>query len=238
MRNGGTVRCQWRPLVARWKNAVRTEDEIFRVKRDAVLRESGRIFNKRGYHNTSLAEIAKALDVSKGTLYNYVKDKQDILFEFHKMALAIGDRAVVAGMATEGSGAAKLATTIRTYIAILNEEMGGYAAIAEIGALKPHDRKEIVARRDHFDACFVEMVKEGIDDKSLRQIDAKMAVMTFMGALQAIPNWFSPEGRLSAAEVADRMTDLLLNGMTARNPLRSGTDEPSVDPQPLAARRR
>lgn len=199
--------------MARWTNELDTKSEIFRLKRDTVLRESGRLFNRRGFHNTSLSDVARHLDVSKGTLYNYVTDKQEILFEFHKMALDIGDRAMDAADAFDGPTAGKLRTAIRGYIAAVNETLGGYGVIAEVGALKPEDRKEVIRRRDAFDKRFTDLVEDGVRDGSLRPVDPKMAVFTFMGALQTIPNWFSPEGRLSGEQVADQVTDLLMNGI-------------------------
>lgn len=199
--------------MARWKNDLDTKDEIFRLKRDAVLRESGRLFNQRGFHNTSLNDVARHLDVSKGTLYNYVADKQEILFEFHNMALDLGDAAMDEADALDGSAADKLRLAIRQYIAAATEKLGGYGVIAEVGALKPDHRQEVIRRRDAYDRRFTDLVARGIADGSIRKVDPKMAVFTFMGALQTIPNWFSPEGRLNGAEVANRVTDLLMNGI-------------------------
>lgn len=201
--------------MARWKNASHLNE--FQLKRDTVLRESGRIFNREGFHNTSLDDVANHLDVSKATLYNYVKDKQEMLFEFHKMALIIGDEAMETARKVEANGAGKLRVAIREYIAMVTERLGGYGVIAELGALKPLDRQEIIAGRERFDKRFVALLAIGVKDGSLRPIDPKMAVFAFMGALQTIPNWFSPSGRLSGAEVAELMTDLLMNGM-ARTP--------------------
>ena len=201
--------------MARWKNASHLNE--FQLKRDTVLRESGRIFNREGFHNTSLDDVANHLDVSKATLYNYVKDKQEMLFEFHKMALIIGDEAMEMARKVDANGAGKLRVAMREYIAMVTERLGGYGVIAELGALKPLDRQEIIAGRERFDKRFVSLLAIGVKDGSLRPIDPKMAVFAFMGALQTIPNWFSPNGRLSGAEVAERMTDLLMNGM-ARTP--------------------
>lgn len=204
--------------MARWTNALNTKDEVFRLKRQTVLRESGRIFSQRGFHNTSLADVARHLDVSKGTLYNYVKDKQEILYEFHKTALEIGHNAMDRAGKLPGDGATKLRCGMREYIANMIEELGGYGVIAELGALNHDDRQEIIAGREQFDREFVALLDSGIRDGSLRAIDPKMAVFTFMGALQTIPNWFSPTGRLSGKEVADRMTDLLMRGMAKSRP--------------------
>ena len=51
------------------------------VKRDAVVRAAARAFNERGFHNTSLDDIAAALEVTKPTIYYYVPNKEQLLFE-------------------------------------------------------------------------------------------------------------------------------------------------------------
>src|SRR5947209_2149350 len=51
------------------------------VKREAVIRAAARVFNRKGYHNTSLDDIAAVLEVSKPTVYYYVSNKEQLLFE-------------------------------------------------------------------------------------------------------------------------------------------------------------
>jgi len=51
------------------------------VKREAVIRAAAHAFNRKGYHNTSLDDIAAALDVTKPTVYYYVTNKEQLLFE-------------------------------------------------------------------------------------------------------------------------------------------------------------
>src|ERR1700722_19779077 len=56
-------------------------------KRDAVILAAARAFNNHGYHNTSLDDIASELEVTKPTLYYYVKNKQQLLFECFRTGL-------------------------------------------------------------------------------------------------------------------------------------------------------
>src|SRR3546814_7511706 len=88
----------------KWRNAFRTSEELHRFKRYAVLREATRIISRRGFHNASLDEIAEGLGISKGTLYNYVSDKQEILFDCHMIALDLGDHACKVANDLDGSG--------------------------------------------------------------------------------------------------------------------------------------
>lgn len=204
----------------RWKNNLMTSEEVQRIKREAVLKEAGRAFSKRGFHNTSLDDVAKALRVSKGTLYNYVKDKQEILFEFYRIGTEIGERAFQIGKQAGGSGANVLRTVLRTYIQLLTEELGACGALMEIDALRPEDRAVAVKSRDAFQRQFLALIEAGIKDGSLRPVeDPKLAIYTFMGAINWMPRWYRQGGRLSGAEVAETMTDLLLAGMIVEPPL-------------------
>src|SRR6201987_4477756 len=50
-------------------------------KREAVIRAAAHAFNLKGYHNTSLDDIAAALEVTKPTVYYYVTNKEQLLYE-------------------------------------------------------------------------------------------------------------------------------------------------------------
>ncbi len=197
----------------RWNNHLQTNESLQRLKREAVLKEARNAFGKRGYHNTSLDEIAQGLRISKGTVYNYIKDKQELLYECHALALDIGERAIALGEQQTLSGAERLRYTLMHSIVSLTEEFGAFAVLTEIDALRPEDRIKIIKRRDGIEKKMVKMVKAGIEDGSLRPIDPKLVVMTYMGVVSWLPRWFSPNGRLSGHEVAQQISDLLLSGL-------------------------
>jgi len=88
----------------------------------------------------------------------------------------------------------------------------------EVDALRPEDRAEAAKRRDTFERAFVAIIKEGIRDGSVRTVDPKLAVFTFMGAINWLPRWFTPGGRLPGKAVAEQMADLLLFGLTTNRP--------------------
>jgi len=202
--------------LARWNNSLQTRAEIQRLKRDAVIHEAGKAFSERGYHDTSLDDIAKALGVSKGTLYNYVKDKQEILFELHRLAGDIGSHAFAAARAEGGTGAQMLRSSLVRFIYGLTEQLGACRVLMEFDALKPEDRIQAKKIRDAFESSFVEFIQAGISDGSLRKIEPRLMVFTFMGAVNWIPRWFSPKGRLTGQYIAESMTDMLLNGLVAK----------------------
>ena len=199
----------------RWKNDLQTSQEVQRLKRDAVMREAGQAFGKRGYHNTSLDDVAKSLGVSKGTLYNYVKDKQEILWEFHLAASAIANRAFAEGGKQGGTGADVLRATLIHYIDMLTEELGVFGALVEVDALRQEDRTAAIELRSDFEKRFMALINAGVKDKSIRPVDPRIAMFAFMGTINWLGRWYSPSGRLTGKEVAESLTDLIFHGLGA-----------------------
>ena len=77
--DAGDAPSLWAPVNLRVRDRAR--------KRDAVIRTAARAFRARGYHNTSLDDIASELNVTKPTVYHYVQNKEQLLFECFRAGL-------------------------------------------------------------------------------------------------------------------------------------------------------
>ncbi len=200
----------------RWNDAVLTRDELYRLKRQAVIREAGRAFSKEGFHGTSLEDIAKTLNVTKAALYHYVKGKHEILYECHKLAHDLGEEAIDMARREGKSGLEKLTLFLRSYIETLTGEFGSCVVLTDIDSLRANDRDEIIARRDKFDRSFRAIIQEGIEDGSIRGCDPKLADLMIMGAVNWIPKWYSPDGERTGSEIAEGFVSLMVHGLDAR----------------------
>ena len=90
--------------MAAWKDAVPVPSAQFDGKREVLLREAAASFNRRGYHGTSLTEIAKKLGVTKAALYTYVPSKEELLYYCHDSAMDAPWRACTRRRPRRGSG--------------------------------------------------------------------------------------------------------------------------------------
>lgn len=218
----------------RWDNGFQTSEEIQRFKRYSVIREAARIMSRRGFHNTSLDEIAKVLGISKGTLYNYVKDKQEILFECHKIALDLGDIAHSYAQTQGGSGLDKLRNLLRCYIIWMNGQSGVGGVTFDVNALRPEDRVIIVERRNHMDSVLVSLLNESVEDRSAKVRDSRVTVYGIMTSINGISTWFAPDGRLGIDEVADTLLDLFTHSLSTDKsrlkPFAQTPDHPDSNP--------
>src|SRR5690606_33394023 len=71
----------WRRPKAESDDPAAKREKLRSRKREAVLQAAVRSFNDKGFTATSLDDVAKALSVTKPTIYHYFADKDEILFE-------------------------------------------------------------------------------------------------------------------------------------------------------------
>ncbi|MGB3864606.1 MAG: TetR/AcrR family transcriptional regulator [Xanthobacteraceae bacterium] len=199
-----------------WKSVVLSREQQFSLKRAALLREAGRAFSLRGYHNTSLEDVAKTLDVTKAALYYYVKNKQEILFECHMMSLDFGDEAMKYCEEHGKTGLEKVLLLMDKYVRTVTSEMGSFAVLREYDALEPQNKAIVGKRRDKFDRAFRRLISEGIADGTVRKVNAKLTVFFFMGSINWMTRWFTPEGSATGEEIARSLVDLVKGALQSR----------------------
>lgn len=185
-------------------------------KRDAVLQTAARLFVEKGFHATSLDEVAEALNITKPTLYYYIKSKDDILFECVRLGLQRIKEAI--NTASEGNGSAvdKLRAALNSYAHIVTEDFG--QCLIRVGEDPLPPEKRIVLRRQkaEIDLEFRVLVEQGIKDGFFAPMNPKIATFTMMGGISWIGRWFKPDGELTADEVADQCIAILMSGLWSR----------------------
>lgn len=201
----------------RWAGAVPSKEAQYSAKRLALICEAAKAFTKNGFHNTSLDDVAVGLGVSKPTLYYYVKTKQEILYECHNMALDLGVKAREQAYAATSRPDERLRLYFLTYIEALTENIGIYGVLREpLSSLPPEFRNPIVKRLRLADKNLQELVRANIDAGTIPPCNPRIAVAFFMGAINHIARWYSPDGELSGKEIAASYTEFILNGLRGR----------------------
>lgn len=213
--------------MAVWKNVVLVASEQFDRKREVLLREAAASFNRRGYHGTSLADIAKKLGVTKAALYTYVPSKEELLYYCHNAAMDSAIESLHKAQASGGNGLEKLTLTLRHYLEMMLGQEGGYVILLEENAMKPAHVRAIVKRRDQFEHGLREFVVEGMADGSIVQCNPKLAVFMMMGALNWSRKWYRPNGTWSGMQIASALTQMLERSLSTK-PSANLVQDPSV----------
>ncbi|MBS0387173.1 MAG: TetR family transcriptional regulator [Proteobacteria bacterium] len=186
------------------------------LKRDAVIRAAARAFNARGYHNTSLDDIAATLEVTKPTLYYYVANKEQLLFE----CFCAGIEPVRAAFRDARAGGADARTRLRAallrYAQAIASDFGWCMVRAEDQDLSDSMRAHVKALKSEIDQAMRRLLREGLADGSIGACDPKMTAFALAGALNWIAHWYRDDQSQSAAQIAAAFVALFENGLKPR----------------------
>lgn len=185
-------------------------------KREAVLRAAVRMFNGRGFHTTSLDDVAASLGVSKPTIYHYLGNKDQVLLECVTRGVEQLRGAADAARATPGSGFDRLGEFLRRYGEIIMDDFGRCVIRTADEQLSEESSLRFRALKREIDQSMQRLISEGVADGSIAPTDVKLAGFTLAGALNWPARWHKPEGRLSAEEVSSQMVDILMRGLAPR----------------------
>jgi AcrR family transcriptional regulator len=185
-------------------------------KREAVIRAAALAFRERGFHNTSIDDIAAFLNVTKPTIYHYVSNKEQILFECFRTGLD-RIRAVFDDIrGSEAPARERLLAVVRRYAEAVTSEYGWCMVRAEDQDLSPEMSRRIKMLKAEIDQGMRRLIREGIADGSIRACDPKMAAFALAGALNWIAHWYRDDDSLTAGEIADRFIDTFDLGLSGR----------------------
>jgi TetR/AcrR family transcriptional regulator len=182
-------------------------------RRIEILKSAAAAFRRRGYHGASVDEIASALEMTKGNLYYYFKNKEEILFACHEYSLDKLLALMTDVQAEPTTPEAKLRKLMLAFVHLILDDLHGTALTLDPEALSPPLLKRVIAKRDEFDHGIRAIVQQGIDEGVFRPGDPKMIEFAMMGAVNWIPKWFDPAGEWTSDQICDAFADYLVGGL-------------------------
>jgi TetR/AcrR family transcriptional regulator, cholesterol catabolism regulator len=182
------------------------------TRRAELTRTAARLFAERGYHGTSIGDLAKALGVQKGSLYAHITSKQDLLYEtmregaeaFHATLDEIPDDLKV----TE-----RIRLALRAHLRVVGEQLDiATVFIREWRYLEGERADEFLAERRRYEERFRALFREGRELGALRtDLDDQAAVLLVLSAANWAYTWL-PAGA-DTDDLADRFFAILVDGI-------------------------
>ncbi|MCC7125932.1 MAG: TetR family transcriptional regulator [Acidobacteria bacterium] len=179
-------------------------------RRVEILKSAAAAFRRRGYHGASVDEIASALAMTKGNLYYYFRNKEDILFACHEYSLDIVLTLLEDVQAEALPPDARLRKVIVGFVHLILDELEGTALTLNPDSLSTPLLEQVIAKRDEVDRHLRTMIEDGIAAGVFAPGDVKMIGFAIMGAINWISKWFNADGPMTSAQIADAFADYLV----------------------------
>ena len=187
-------------------------------RRQQIISLAAGLFDKSGYTNTTMDDIAREVGVAKPTLYHYFPSKDDILHAIHEEFI---DLLISRHEARAGTGLRPeqlLLEAMADILELMETHRGHVRVFFEHHRELPAEaRGPIRVKRDRYEKIVEDLIGEGIEMGVLRQTDAHLATLATFGMCNWAYQWYRPGGPLRSREIAYQFWNFLIYGL--------GTDE-------------
>lgn len=193
-----------------------------------ILDTAAECFMRKGYYATSIDDVARCLDSTKGRIYHHFTSKIDLFFEVHREGMRRLFDAVEPAMGRQGSGLDVLAAMLRAHAIAMFENHTYESVVAQgvqihrFGATTPDERQSLdalVESRDRFENLFKKQVAAAKREGSLYAADVSIAVKTLLGGIHWSLAWYRPERDTTPrarSNLADKIVQVLVDGVRPR----------------------
>ncbi|MER3554371.1 MAG: TetR/AcrR family transcriptional regulator [Meiothermus sp.] len=185
-------------------------------RRDEILDAAGQLFSRRGFHATSMRDLAKAVNLQGGSLYAHIDSKEELLFELVNRAAAEFIASAEA-VPTDLPAKERLTRLVRGHLEVIVHELPNATVFFhEWKFLSPELQAKVTALRDRYEGYWRRAIEDGVKTGEFELEDVRLATLFALSALNWTYQWYRPGGKLSLAALSKRYSEMILSALEAR----------------------
>ncbi|HEX5436914.1 MAG TPA: TetR/AcrR family transcriptional regulator [Gemmatimonadaceae bacterium] len=182
-------------------------------KLDALLAAAAQVFAARGYHQTSMRDLARAADVSLASLYYYVESKAQLLYLIQSRQFD----AVIAGMHEALAGVtdpvARLSRFIDNHLDYFASHMAEMKVLShEAEALSGDFLHDVNEKKRAYTRALMDILADLERSHGPAHANRRVAAYALFGMMNWIYTWYDPLGDVGVELLSQNIRRLFLGG--------------------------
>jgi AcrR family transcriptional regulator len=186
------------------------------MKMEQIAMTASRLFNRQGIDGTSLDQICDELGATKGALYHYFDDKQDLVVHCYKRGFGLFEKFVETAAHAGKNGLERGAIGLHLNVQAQAGDLSPLMPQPGLDVLPARHRNEVTRRALAIEQQFEAFGRQGRADGSYRDCDLDTVALVGAGVFAWIPKWYVPGDLRSPWQVADETMDLFTRGLRRR----------------------
>lgn len=179
-----------------------------------ILQEAAKLFARRGYENSSIADLAAALGVSKAGIYHYFATKQDIYNAIVSEVLQGMCLTVTQAVRQETAPQEQLRAFMLAHARYFEQHHAAFVTmmIGYSGMALP-ESDDAIRLRDAYEQLLRDLLTRGVEQGAFRCVDSAASGRAVLSLLNWMVRWYKPGQQESAETIAAGYFDLLWRGL-------------------------
>lgn len=194
---------------------VRTPERMTGRRRLEMVDAAATLFSERGYHGTSMQDLADQLGLLRGSLYAHIGSKQELLFDVVDQGAERFLERARAAAELDAPAAERLRSFLVGHAETAIEHIGSATVfLNEWRYLDEELRARVQDKRDLYESTARAIISDGIAAGEFRaDLDVSLAARLVLSAGNWIYAWYRPDGALTPAQVGAGFADLIVRGL-------------------------
>jgi AcrR family transcriptional regulator len=182
---------------------------------EEVLQSAANIFFAKGFHASSIEDVARDVGMLKGSLYYYIKSKDDLLFQLLLAGIEDSDAHIARQIDIAGDPVEQLERAIRAqidYIIAKRVQFGLF--LHEFDSLSGKRQHKLISVMSRYNARFVELVRRGQEQGKIIPGESWIIVNGILGMCNWLYRWYDTENISDPEQVKTLFLQMILRGIT------------------------
>jgi AcrR family transcriptional regulator len=184
-------------------------------KEQEIITVAARLFKEKGYRATTLEDIAVAVGMLKGSLYYYIRSKEELLYLVVRDPIRQAYNTLEEIVRSEAPVKVKIAQAIANHMTVFHQHYPHIAVyLHDYHHLMQQLEKNTIETPRHYHQLWASLLEQGVATGEVRSdLNVKVTGYAILGMCNWIYRWYNPQGTLSAEEIASIFTTLVLEGL-------------------------
>jgi len=186
-------------------------------REDQVRAAALRLFKEKGYHATSMRDIASEVGINKGSLYSYIRSKEDLLIPVFEQAMGVLT-AQIEQITADASlqPTDRLRRALHAHVTAVADNLDILTVyLSEWRQLETDSLTTVRRQRERYAALFLHILQDGVDAGEFRPMDTRIVMLGMIGMCNYLFRWYRPDGRLVPDQIADEWIEMVMRGVRA-----------------------
>jgi AcrR family transcriptional regulator len=195
------------------------DQDLVALRRGEIIDVATRLFLERGFHKTSIRDIARACPFNMESLYMYVSSKEDILFLVAQHLIDEKAKAMAEVAAVDGDPVGSFRTALRAYCRIVHRYRPHIRLLyRELDVLSPPRREFVMASLSTVTGVFENILRKGISQGVFADVDPKLFALNalFLCHLWSLHSRALRTIAPNIDQFFDMQSGIMLTGLLAR----------------------
>lgn len=190
--------------------------QLIETRRKQIAEGAIKVFVAKGYHKATVREIVEASGLTMGSMYNYVRTKEDIMYlVYDYVTRALRDDLMIA-ISSVDDPKKQLKAALKHNLEAVNRHSDVIMFLYQAsGSLDRESLHDVLARETEYIEIFEDLVRKSLAGRQASEFKIKLAadILSYLGVIVTLRRWSLKRRYKSMDEVLDGIFDFMLHGL-------------------------